>query len=496
MTIQSRNHRTNFFVGLLCLVGILCVAWPPSWASDHNDGPSAANDQGLDIADLYAFMDPGFEDASLRDNVILILTFRGFIAPGEAENMNVFQDNARFRFDIENSGDAAADSRIQVTFSDRQGFRVPQTATIQLLDLDLDDKSKKSKKGGDNVLVEFTAPTTIAVSDNPDPFFPPNTGSDFVVTTDPNSGISFFAGQVDDPFFFDVPGELQFRNSLEIAVAAAGGPGSPVPAGGFGDTNVELRGRDTFAGYNILSIALSVPKDLLLGPTEPVIGVSAFTDRLGEDAKSKKSKKSEKSGNFFQVDRQGFPVINVVLIRYPRKRDYNRATPVDDANLEFADEIVGRLQELGTNATNIGILANAVILNGDQLRLDTSIPNPGSQGGNAANTGFLNPGGGRRLADNAPDALVNIISNQQFVGANAVGTGLNIGNVVNGVPEVDLVPANDDLFRDTFPFLAIPNQPQFPGADPNGNTIINVPFVAPAGVPGVDPGVPDDRTRN
>ena len=160
-------------VGLLCTVGLLCVAWPPSWASDHNDGPSAANDQGLDIADLYAFMDPGFEDASLRDNVILILTFRGFIAPGEAENMNVFQDNARFRFDIENSGDAAADSRIQVTFSDRQGFRIPQTATIQLLDLDLDDKSKKSKKGGDNVLLEFTAPTTIAVSDNPDPFPPP-----------------------------------------------------------------------------------------------------------------------------------------------------------------------------------------------------------------------------------------------------------------------------------------------------------------------------------
>ena len=49
------------------------------------------------------------------------------------------------------------------------------------------------------------------------------------MTTDPNSGISFFAGQTDDPFFFDVPGELQFRNSLVDAVAAAGGPGSPAP---------------------------------------------------------------------------------------------------------------------------------------------------------------------------------------------------------------------------------------------------------------------------
>ena len=98
------------------------------------------------------------------------------------------------------------------------------------------------------------------------------------------------------------------------------------------------------------------------------------------------------------------------------------------------------------------------------------------------------PTGGRRLADNAPDALVNIISNQQFVGANAVGNpGANIGNVVNGVPDVDLVPANDDSFRDTFPFLATPNQPQFPGANATGITEVNVPFI---------PGIPDDGTRN
>ena len=67
------------------LIGVAGVT--PSRASDHNDGPSTANDQGLDIAGLYAFMDPGVLDPALRNNVILILTFRGFITPGEAENM-------------------------------------------------------------------------------------------------------------------------------------------------------------------------------------------------------------------------------------------------------------------------------------------------------------------------------------------------------------------------------------------------------------------------
>ena len=494
MASESRVHVT-FFRGLLCavlLVGLLCVAWVAlSLASDHNDGPSAANDQGLDIADLYAFMDPGFQDPALRDNVTLILTVRGFIAPGEAENMTVFQNNARFRFEIENTGDVAADKRIEVTFSDRQGFREPQIATIKLRDLNDDsDDDSDSDSDDDDSVIEFTAPTTIAVSDSPFPFFNdgvPSTVDDFVVTTDPTSGISFFAGQTDDPFFFDVPGELQFRNSLAEAVEAAGGPGSPVPPGGFGDTNVLLRERDTFAGYNILSIALSVPKELLLGPAEPVIGVSCFTDRLREPKKDKKDKKGEKEGNFFQVDRQGFPVINVVLIRYPRKRDYNRATPSDDANLMFADEIAGRLQELGTNAADINILANAVIVNGDQLRLDTSIQNIGPEGGTNPQVGFgaLN---GRRLADNAPDALVNIISNQQFVGVNAIDNGPldNIDNVVNGIPDVDLVSANENPFRNEFPFLALPNQPLFPG-DLNSDGITDI---------RVQPPVCDDKTRN
>ena len=388
---MTRTHLT-LFTGLLCAVllsGLLCVAWvTPSLASDHNDGPSAANDQGIDIADLYAFMDP-------NDNsfLSLILTQRGFITPGEAENQATFQDNARFRIEIENTGDAAADLCIEVRFDDRQGFRTAQNATVELIDLGPGTRTNL-----------FTAPdngigpiTTIAVSDGPDP-------RPFEITTDTNSEVSFFAGQVDDPFFFDVSGELQFRDSLDAANRDAGMREQP------GDPNVLLRGRDTFAGYNILAIALRVPLSLVQGSTNS-LGISAFTDRLGEEAAV-----AERAGSgvpleddFFQVDRQGFPVLNVVLIRYPRKRDYNRSTPVDDANLMFASEIVDRLVELGTSDANINILANAAVLNGDQLRLDTTIPNIGPEGGTNPEAAFPN---GRRLADNAPDTLVNIITNQ------------------------------------------------------------------------------------
>ena len=82
-----------------------------------------------------------------------------------------------------------------------------------------------------------------------------------VVTTDPVSGVGFFAGEVDDPFFFDVPAFARFIESIRN--------GSP-------DASQLTRGRDTFAGYNILSIALRVPVSAIKGAGN-VIGLAAET---------------------------------------------------------------------------------------------------------------------------------------------------------------------------------------------------------------------------
>src|SRR5437763_1653029 len=79
---------------------------------------------------------------------------------------------------------------------------------------------------------------------------PPATANPFTVTTDPASGVSFFAGLTDDPFFFDIVGFNRF-----VASVLAGAPNAAHLS----------RGRDSFAGYNIHMITLSIPASLLKG---------------------------------------------------------------------------------------------------------------------------------------------------------------------------------------------------------------------------------------
>jgi hypothetical protein len=140
----------------------------------------------------------------------------------------------------------------------------------------------------------------------------------------------------------------------------------------------------------------------------------------------------------------GNPAINVALIPFPRKDAYNFSSPLDDSNGKFAGDIVGTLKALGTNDTNIGILASVAVTRGDFLRIDTAVANSGSGGGNNAGAGFPN---GRRPQDDVIDTLLFFIANQNTLGDN--------------------VNANDVAFRNTFPFLAPPQQPRASGTDDN-----------------------------
>jgi hypothetical protein len=136
----------------------------------------------------------------------------------------------------------------------------------------------------------------------------------------------------------------------------------------------------------------------------------------------------------------GNPAINTALIPFARKDAYNFATTQDDANGVFAGDIVGTLKALGTNDTNIGILASVAVTKGDFLHLDTKVANSGTGGGNNAGAGFPN---GRRLQDDVIDTILFFVANQ-----NALGDSVN---------------SNDVAFRNAFPFLAPPQQPRAPG---------------------------------
>ena len=397
------------------------------WAADHAEAPVVESDQGADIADVYAFLDP-------NDNSKAVLAFdvHGFIVPGENGNLGGFDSEVTFRFNIENTGDARPDKFIEITFDEQTSRSQPQTAHITILakgksdakkERDDDDDEKDAKKKGN--AMTFTAPTTVSSATSP-------TAANPVVTTDA-SGISFFAGLTDDPFFFDIPAFNRFVGSV-----LAGTP------------NIGLlsRGRDTFAGYNVQMIALRVPVEMLRGSAGSVIGVSATTLRHRITIRSTKAD-SKETGVLVPVDRMGVPAINTALIPFARKNEYNRATTMDDAAGKFGADIVATLTALGTDAAHIGILAGVAVSKGDMLRLDTSVANSGAQGGMNAGAGFPN---GRRPTDDVIDTILFLVTNE----------GLTTGDHVN---------ANDVPFRNTFPFFAPSHQP-------------------------LDSGVIDDSTRN
>jgi hypothetical protein len=386
---------------LLAAAGLLAggLAWlatpGPTRAADHGDAPNIDNDSGADIADVFLFVDPN--DST---KVCILGTVHGFIVPGEAGNFGTFDSDILYRFAIENTGDAKPDAFIDITFSERTKSTDPQTAIVKL-------------PGKGNQFTAPTTPPTLAATANPQ-----------TVTTDPTSGVKFFAGEVDDPFFFDIPGFQRF-----VASVNAGSP----------DPSTLTRGRDTFAGYNVMGIALSLPRDLVRGAaSNNKVGVEFQTYRRTQTPGPEGVIRSK--GKFKQVDRMGNPAVNVALIPFAKKSAYNAASPLDDAKGKFASDIVATLNTFGTDTAHQQALAGVAITNGDYIRVDLTIPNTGGGGGDNAAAAFPN---GRRLKDDTIDIILTIINN-----------GNTLGDSVN---------ASDIPPQDQFPFLALPQQPRAPG---------------------------------
>jgi hypothetical protein len=365
------------------------------------------------------------------------MTLRGFIASGENNNFGQFDPNVRHRFEIETTGDARADRFINVTFSKRTAGTAPQTATITLMD-------------GQTFTAPSTPPSTcISGSAN----CPPTP----VITDLGATGVKFYAGQRDDPFNFDIPAFLSFTAAQRICVANPADPSCATPP-----TSFLSRGRDSFAGYNIMNIALSIPRSVFTAVgAGNTVGVVAVTQRRsptlypGSPDVVRAGNTSAGFGRWQTIDRIATPAVNVALVPFVRKEEHNSATTQDDANGRFAADIVATLTALGTNATNIGILASIAVTNGDFVRLNLNTPNTtlgfGEQFHSTPNyAGFPN---GRRYGDDVVDTEFFFIANQPPGGL------------------TDNANQNEQPFLSAFPFLAPPHQPQ-------------------------PTGVTDDRTRN
>jgi len=409
----------------LALTVSLAVLFTPALridAADHGDAPYNGSDQAIDGADVYAFLDP-----TDNSRVILGFTSRGFIAAGENNNFGQFDPAVRYRFEIETTGDPRPDRFITVTFSRKTTPTGSQLATVALMN-------------GQTFTAPSTGPSLCIMGAANCP--PPPTITNFASS---NGEVRFFAGMRDDTFNFDIPGFAGGSAALRACVSGA----NTSPTCVNDALTILGRGRDSFAGYNIMNIVMSLPRAMFGTTAGNEIGVNGTLARrtraifLGspDQVAPGRNYPAVGFGEWVQLDRNGIPGISATIIPFARKDEFNAASTQDDASGRFAGDIVAALKALGTNDENIGILASVAVARGDQLRLNLNTANTtlgvGETIQTAGYTGFPN---GRRPYDDVVDVLLFFIANKQAITDNAN---------VNEVPALN-----------TFPFFPPPHQPR------------------------------------
>lgn len=180
-------------------------------SADHIDAPAVAGGT-TDIADYYAFQSP-----TNNDNMVFVATIQGLLSPAMTDAAS-FDENTLIEFNIDNDGDLKEDIVIQAI--PRNGKMIVFGPTVP------------NTKGATSTI--NTSATRVEVD---------ITQYDGDIKTAEEGGIKIFAGPRDDPFFFDL-GAYQ---------AVLGGT-----ATGFSNP-----GTDTFAGTNVLSLVVEVPKSML-----------------------------------------------------------------------------------------------------------------------------------------------------------------------------------------------------------------------------------------
>jgi len=187
-------------------------------AADHIDAPAVtgpgSTSPGNDITDIYAFQSP-----SDNSKMVFVLNTQGLLSPAATSSAS-FPSNFMYEFNIDNTGDNIEDLVIQCLVQNGK-MRVYGPVAV--------------RTPGLTSMVKTNAPATeVGVT----PY-----GSATPLSATNANGTRIFAGPRDDPFFFDL---ARFREILAGSQTSFRNPGV-----------------DTFAGTNVMSIVVEVPKSLL-----------------------------------------------------------------------------------------------------------------------------------------------------------------------------------------------------------------------------------------
>src|SRR5688572_6226835 len=197
-------------VGIVVLGGVI-------FAADHIDAPAVTGPGNTspanDITDVYAFQSP-----TDNNKMVFVLNTQGLLSPA-ASAAAAFSKNVMYEINIDNTGDNVEDLVIQCLVQNGK-MRVYGPVAVGT-----PGTTSTVKTSGPLTEVAVTAYGAAS----------PTIGS--------SNGINAFAGPRDDPFFFDL---VRFK---EIIAGTQTGFRSP--------------GVDAFAGTNVMSIVVEVPKSML-----------------------------------------------------------------------------------------------------------------------------------------------------------------------------------------------------------------------------------------
>ncbi len=191
-------------LSLFAISGLLLIA------ADHADAP-AVTGNASDITDVYAFQGQN------TSNMVFVVNSQGLLSPGATASAT-FNESVLTEINIDNNNDNVEDLVIQAIKRGNKMYFFGPVAP--------------DATGTSSTIKTNNASGSVEISQY---------GQAAIIGT--NNNMKFFAGPRDDPFFFDL-------NQYKAILAGT--------ATGFNNP-----GTDTFAGTNVLSTIIEVPKTSL-----------------------------------------------------------------------------------------------------------------------------------------------------------------------------------------------------------------------------------------
>jgi len=343
-------------------LALLLLAPASVFASSHREAPITALDRTADITDWYAFV--SYDNPN---NVTFILNVDPFLEPANGPNYFPFDPNVLYEMKIDNNQDGVEDVVFQFRFQTeiRQpglftgfvggiagippitsltgpgsaGLSLRQTYTVTML------------RNGVQTCFACGQQTLYAVPSNVGPLTMPNYQSLFNQGIyNLGNGVRVWAGTADDPFYIDLGAAF---DSLNFRM----GVGGVLSAAEDAD-NTHNYAPDAVAGFNVNSIVLEVPISMLTvdgqihgaGDKQAVIGSWGTTSR-NQMTVRRSPFPNKNSGPFQQVQREGNPLINELIIGTGSKDRFSMDQPKNDS--QFAPFVLNPV--LATVFSSIGI---------------------------------------------------------------------------------------------------------------------------------------------